>query len=197
MDDILVAGFDISCNSTGVCLINSKRTIIHAESINPYPLDSVERLNYIYDRFYTILTSYDIKVVGFERQLTQQRYSYSAGSILSLAEVLGVFKLALHKSEPYNHATIYAFKPQVLKQSLSGDAKADKDKMMESLGSRRLKHLQSNVVEYSVNDCADAYAAADAALKVVEGNFDKEYDLLRETENFPKIFDKKEGISIP
>lgn len=191
MGDIIVAGFDISCNSTGVCLINNKRTIIHAESINPYPLESIERLNYIYDRFYTVLTSYDIKVIGFERQVTQQRYSYSAGSILPLAEVLGVFKLALHKSEPYHHANIYSFKPQVLKQSLTGDAKADKDKMMESLGSRRLKHLQGNIVEHSVNDCADAYAAADAALKVLEGVFDKEYDIVRETKNF---LEKKEGI---
>ena len=145
MNDLIVLGADISCNSTGLCIINSKGNIVHAESINPYPLDGPHRLNYIYNRFYNIMTSYGVNVVGFEKQLQQQRFSYSAGSILQLAEVLGVFKLALFKSNLINTANIYAFKPQVLKISLSGDAKADKAKMMESLGARKLKHLQDNV----------------------------------------------------
>lgn len=193
MDDLLILGVDTSCNSTGICIINQKRSIVHAEAITPYPLSGIERLNYIYDRLYTVLTSYDISIIGLEKQVSQQRYNYNASNILDLAEVMGVFKLALHKSEIYNHASIYAFKAYILKQSLSGNAKADKDEMMASLGTRRLKHLQSNVAEGSVNDCADAYAAADAALKVYEGKFDKEYDVIREKKNFSKIFQNQEG----
>lgn len=176
----LILGVDLSCNSTGVCIINSKRNIIHAESINPYPLDGIFRLNYIYDRLLTILTSYDIKIIGYEKQLQQQRYSYSAGSILPLAEVQGIFKLSLVKSFPFlqKSLVIYSFKPQDLKISLSGDPKADKGKMIESLGVRRINHLKSNVVESSVNDCADAYAAADAALKVYNHSFDRDYDIV-------------------
>lgn len=180
-DEILILGLDPSCNSSGVCIINQNRTIIHTESINPYPLDSISRLNYIYERVLNVLNSYDIRVVGFEKQINQQRYNYSAGSILPLAEVLGVYKLALYKVSTVKPMDIYAFKSTVLKESLSGNSKADKDLMMESVGVRRLNHIKTNIIEYAVNDVADAYSAADAALKVYEGKFNLDYDTIFRT----------------
>lgn len=184
----LIAGFDLSCNSTGVCIINEKRSIVHAESINPYPLDGVQRLNYIYDRLLAVMNSYDIEYVGFEKQVQQQRYSYSAGSILTLAEVVGVFKLAMYKSGLYDTSSVYAFRPQVLKESLSGDPKADKEKMMESIGIRSLNHLKSNISAGSVNDCADAYAAADAVLRILKNDFKYDFDEI--------VSNKEESIKI-
>lgn len=179
LNNVVILGADLSCNSTGLCIINHKRSIIHAESINPYPLDGLVRLLYIYNRVANVLQSYNVTHIGYEKQVSQQRYNYSAGSILPLAEVQGVFKLAVAQYSLSNPTLeVYAFKPQDLKYSLSGDSKADKDKMMESLGSRRLSHLRSNVIESSVNDCADAYAAADAVLKVLANNFDKPYDIV-------------------
>lgn len=174
-ESILICGFDLSCNSSGVCIIDEKRNIVHAESINPYPLTGIARLNYIYDRLYTVLTSYDIKVIGFEKQLQQQRYNYNAGSILPLAEVLGAFKVALYKATLNKCLNVYAFKATVLKENLTGNSKADKDLMMESLGIRKLNHLKANIVDYAVNDCTDAFSAADAALKVYKGTFSLEY----------------------
>lgn len=177
--DTIIAGFDLSCDSTGVCIINHKRSIIHAESINPYPLNGIARLHYIYNRIFGVLVSYNVSVVGYEKQVSQQRYNYSAGSILPLAEVQGVFKLALAKySNMQENLAVYAFSPMALKYSLSGDSKADKEKMMESLGTQKLKHLKSHIIEGSVNDTADAFAAADAAIKVLNKNFEKDYDIM-------------------
>lgn len=163
-----------SLNSTGVCIINSKGNIIHVESFNPSPLTGYDRLAFNYDRYLTILNSYkNIRYIGFEKQLPQQRYNYNAKNILDLAENIGILKLAIQKLN--RSITVYEFLATEIKKNATGNSKAEKSDMEAVLGSRVINNIRSNIIEYSVNDVVDAYHAAKITIDAINGKFDVDY----------------------
>lgn len=168
MSNDLICGIDASLNSTGICIIDMRGKIVHCESINPYPLLSIQRINYIYERYVTLFNSFsDIRYIGFERQVPQQRYNYNAKYILEIAEGFGVLKLSMYQQSLHRDLDIYQFTAQELKLYATSNARATKEDMINSLPKRVLKSIESYVIPSAVDDIVDAYYAAKNTLHVL------------------------------
>lgn len=175
--EYLVVGIDPSLNSTGITILNQDNKIIHVEAIHPSPLDGRDRLAYIYKSYMRIFTTFNnIKVIAFERQIPQERFNYNAKYILSLAENIGVLKLAIQEAV-YNNPNIkvYHFSAPEIKKYATGNSKASKEDVMATIGARPMKTLSSSVVEWAVNDVCDAYYAAKMGGDVYEGTVQGEF----------------------
>lgn len=162
----LILGCDPSLNSSGLCILDYKGKIVHTESFNPSPLIGYDRLSYNYDRYNVLLNNFkNIKYIGFERQLPQQRYNYNAKNILDLAENIGILKLVIQKLN--RPITVYEFLATEIKKFATGNSKAEKSDMESVLGTRVINNIKSNTIEYSVNDVVDAYHAARITLDAI------------------------------
>lgn len=159
----LIAAFDLSLNSSGVCILDlDKGTPVHYESVSS-GLEGIERLSYNYSRYLNIFSTYrDIEYVAFEEQNTQMRYSYSAGSILKIAENVGVWELAFYHSLPYLRDTslVLGVPAQDIKKFATGNGKATKEEMIAAVNGNHIKSIRRDIPEHSVNDVADAYHLA-------------------------------------
>lgn len=145
---------------------------MHIESFNPAPLTGYERLSYIHDRYCLLLNNFKcIRYVGFEKQLSQQRYNFNAKYILSLAENIGILKLSL--CNVGRNINVYEFLPTEIKKNATGNSKADKPDMEKVLGVRVINNIKSNIIEGSVNDVVDAYHAAKITLDMLNGKFEE------------------------
>lgn len=151
-----------------------KGTPVHYESVSS-DLDNIERLNYNYNRYLNILSSYkDIRYIAFEAQNPQMRFSYSAGSIIPLAENVGAFKLAVYHSLPYytEIPTILSIPAQDIKKFATGNGKATKEEMMAVVNGNHMKSIRRDIPEHSVNDIADAYHLAKMVRDLVSNEKD-------------------------
>lgn len=151
-------GLDPSLNSYGVCIINDRGTVVHVECIVPQNAHTSDsRLHYIYNRLIAILEPFhkDIKVL-YEKQIPQMRWAANAGGILSLAENIGITKLALSKLSIESTGVT----PGDIKKFATNNAKATKEDMIAALPSRAKEHITYNIPEHSINDVADAYHMA-------------------------------------
>lgn len=159
----LIVAFDLSMNSSGICVMSlDKGTPLHYESVSS-DLEGIERLNYNYMRYLNILSTYrDIEYIAFEEQNPQMRFSYNAGSILSLAENVGVFKLSLYHSLPqYKILPIVLGIPaQDIKKFATENGKATKEEMIAAVNGNHIKSIRRDIPEHSVNDVCDAYHLA-------------------------------------
>lgn len=159
----LILSSDLSLNSSGIVVMDlEKGSPVHYESITS-DLDDIERLYYNYNRYLNLLTSYkDISVISFEAQNPHMRYSYSAGSIISLAENVGVWKLAVYHSLPYYTypPIILSIPAQDIKKYATDNGKATKEDMIASVNGNHIKSIRRDIPEHSVNDVADAYHLA-------------------------------------
>lgn len=159
----LILSGDLSLNSSGIVLMTvDKGNPIHYEAITS-DLDGIERLNYNYTRYLNIISNFkDIEYIVFEAQNQQMRFSYQAGSILSIAENVGVWKKAIHDGIPYlNTPPIVLTVPaQDIKTFATGNGKAEKDEMIAAVNGNHIKSIRKSIPEHSVNDVADAYHLA-------------------------------------
>lgn len=171
----LVAAFDLSLNSSGVCIIDlEKGTPVHYESISS-GLSGIERLNYNYSRYMTLFSTYrDISHVAFEEQNSQMRFSYSAGNILQLAENVGVWKLALyHSLISFDLPIVVLGIPaQDIKKFATNNGKATKEEMIAAVNGNHIKSIRRDIPEHSVNDVADAYHLAKMTRDIILNNKD-------------------------
>ena len=166
---LILAG-DLSLNSSGLVLMDlDKGTPIHYEAITS-GLDSLERLQYNYNRFLNLLESYrDIKIVAFEGQNKQMRFSYQAGSLISLAENVGVWKLSLQQNIS-NIDLILEVPAQDIKVFATGKGNAEKEDMIAAVNGNHIKSIRRDIPEHSVNDVADAYHLAKLVRDIVLHN---------------------------
>lgn len=164
----LIAAFDLSMNSSGVCVMSlDKGTPVHYESISS-DLEGIERLSYNYSRYCNILTSYgDIQYIAFEEQNPQMRFSYNAGSILSLAENVGIFKLAIAHSLMYRLPIVIGIPAQDIKKFATDNGKATKEEMIAAVNGNHIKSIRRDIPEHSVNDVCDAYHLAKMVRDIV------------------------------
>lgn len=166
----LISSFDLSMNSSGICIMDiEKGSPVHYESITS-DLDGIERINYNYTRYKNILSSFrDISVIAFEEQNPQMRFSYNAGSILSLAENVGIFKLAIYHSLPNlnEHPLILGIPAQDIKKFATDNGKATKEDMIAAVNGNHIKSIRRDIPEHSVNDVADAYHLAKMARDLI------------------------------
>ena len=171
----LIAAFDLSLNSSGVCLIDLiTGTPRHYESITS-DLQGIERLNYNYCRYLTLFLTYrDISVIAFEEQNQQMRFSYNAGSILPLAENVGVWKLALYNSLPnfIDPPKVIGIPAQDIKKFATNNGKATKEDMIAAVNGNHIKSIRREIPEHSVNDVADAYHLARMTRDILNTNKD-------------------------
>lgn len=159
----LIIACDLSLNSSGIVIMDiEKGSPVHYESISS-DLEGIERLNYNYSRYLNLLTSYkDICYIAFEEQNPQMRFSYSAGSILPLAENAGVFKLAVSHSLPsmYRLPLVLGVPAQDIKKFATNNGKATKEDMIAAVNGNHIKSIRKNIPEHSIDDVADAYHLA-------------------------------------
>lgn len=166
----LIVGIDPSLNSTGVVVLNQAGNPVKYETINPW-LEGMDRLNYNFQRYKALFTSYpDITCVAFERQVDAQRYNYNAKNILSLAENIGILKLAIHELKLTNKdITVLAFSPDQVKQFAVGKCRGiDKQTVIDSLPEKILKAIKQVIQDDAVNDVADAYYVARKAFEMMK-----------------------------
>lgn len=171
-----VLGFDLSLESSGVCIYKDGSPY-HYECVVPYPLKDIDRLQSNYLDYCRILTTYrGIKCIAFESQVNQMRYHRNAGSIISLAENIGVFKLAIAEVA-LTHSPdliVLGIPPGDIKSFATGNSKSDKEAMINAVNGHHIKYIKKNIPEYSVNDVADAYHIARMAHQLIETNsYDK------------------------
>lgn len=160
----VIIAFDPSLNSSGICVLPlDSDTPIAYECVCP-PVEDPIRLKYNYDRFRSILSTYtDIRYIAFERQITQMRYGNNSGSILSLAENIGILKLAILHTHLWGvkvSVPIIAVPPDDIKKYATGNRKATKEDMMAAVNGNHMKTIRRTIPEHSVNDVADAYHLA-------------------------------------
>jgi len=159
---LILAG-DLSLNSSGIVVMNlDKGTPVHYESVST-DREGMERLNYNYHRYLNILSTYrDISYIAFEAQNQQMRFSYSAGSLISLAENVGVWKLAIYQSivQLANPPLVLSIPAQDIKTFATGNGKATKEDMIAAVNGNHIKSIRRDISEHSVNDIADAYHLA-------------------------------------
>lgn len=159
---LIIAG-DLSLNSSGICIISiDKGTPVHYESITS-DLTGIERLNYNYNRYMNLFATYrDISVIAFEEQNKQMRFSYSAGSILTLAENVGAWKLSIYHSlcELYELPLIIGIPAQDIKKFATDNGNATKEDMIAAVNGHHIKAIRREIPEHSVNDVVDAYHLA-------------------------------------
>lgn len=172
----LIASFDLSLNSSGICIIETEKgNPVHYENISS-DLEGIERLYYNYTRYYTLFSTYrDISVIAFEEQNPQMRFSYSAGSILKLAENVGVWKLALYQSLGtfISEPIVLGIPAQDIKKYATGNGKATKEDMIAAVNGNHIKSIKRDIPEHAINDVSDAYHLARMARELVSEN--KEY----------------------
>lgn len=172
----LIIGFDLSLNSSGVCIYKDGSPY-HYECIVPHPLKDIDRLQSNYMDYCRIFSTYrDISVIAYESQVNQMRYHNNAGSILGLAENIGVFKLAIVQTALiYNpELMLLGIPPGDIKSFATGNSKSDKDAMIEAVNGRHIKKIRANIPEYSVNDVVDAYHIARMTHSLLEnGGYEK------------------------
>lgn len=159
----LILSADLSLNSSGIVIIDSEKgTPVHYESISS-DLDNIERLTYNYNRYINLLSTYrDISIISYEEQNQQMRFSYNAGSILNIAENVGVWKLAIYHSIPVFKSAplILGIPAQDIKKYATSNGKATKEEMMAAVNGNHMKSIRRDIPEHSVNDVADAYHLA-------------------------------------
>lgn len=159
---LILAG-DLSLNSSGICIMTTdKGTPVHYESISS-DLEGIERLNYNYSRYLNLLCTYrDIEYIAFEGQTPQMRYAYNAGSILPLAENVGVFKLAIYHSLSFflRPPVVLSIPAQDIKKFATDNGNAKKEDMIAAVSGTHIKTIRRKIPEHSVNDIADAYHLA-------------------------------------
>lgn len=132
------------------------------ENIVP-PVGGMSRLVYNYNRYVAIFNTYeDIACIAFEKQIPQMRYGGYAGSILPLAENIGVLKLAIMNSAiPRNpEMVVLGVPPGDIKSFATNNAKATKEDMIAAVNGHHIKSIKYAIPEHSVNDVADAYHLA-------------------------------------
>lgn len=164
MSDTIIA-FDPSLNSTGIAVFKGGKPHKY-ESVSAYPLTDLQRIYYNYQGFRRILSVYpDIQCIAFEKQIPQMRYHSNTGSILGLAENIGVLKLAIIDEVILKNpeVIVLAVPPQDIKIFATGNGKATKEEMMDAVNKNHMKSIRSVIPEWSVNDVADAYHLAQLA----------------------------------
>ena len=167
----VIIAFDPSLNSSGICVLPlDSDTPIAYECVCP-PVGDPLRLQYNYDRYRAILSTYtDIRYVAFEGQIKQMRYGNNSGSILSLAENIGILKLAILKTPKLRGTYIIptiVIPPDDIKKYATGNRKATKDDMMAAVNGNHMKTIRRTIPEHSVNDVADAYHLAKMTKHVI------------------------------
>lgn len=187
----LIISADLSLNSSGFCIIDKEKgSPVHYESITS-DKEGLERLNYNYHRYLNLLTTYrEIEYIAYEIQTSQMRFSYSAGSILPLAENMGVWKLAIYKSLSNftNPPLILGVPAQDIKIYATGNGGASKDDMINAVNGHHIKSMRRSVPEHSVNDCADAYHLAKYVRNLLsEDSYEKYIISDYRLKNFSKI----------
>lgn len=173
--DIIVA-IDPSLNSTGMCILPvGENTPIAYMTIRP-PVGDPHRLDYIYNYYKMVFDTYKqcIKYIAYESQMIQMRYGYQSGSILELAENIGVLKLSILRARfDFNSVSIVRVRPDIIKEFATGSKKATKEEMMDHVDQRHMKSIRSNIPESSVNDVSDAYHLARLVNQyIAEGTID-------------------------
>lgn len=178
-----IFSIDPSLNSTGICILSERGTVLHATAIL-HSLDDPRRLKFIYDTLKSLLLAYRPTHVVYERQIPQMRYNYSAGSMIPLAELAGILKLSiLEYLETHPETKVYRIPPEDIKRYATGNNKAEKSQMMESVPQRAMKRIRYLVTEDSVNDASDAYHAGKLIVDLLKSDNgsltvkDKEYSL--------------------
>lgn len=183
---MLYMGIDPSISSTGICIINDRGTIQHCQSLN-HTLDDPYRLAYIYDSLMSIYENYKPDYICYERQVPQMRFNTNASAIVPLAELAGILKLSFLHYRRYGYPhVICRYPPEDIKRFATGNSRASKEEMMDAVPESQMKKIKAFVPEWSVNDVADAYHAADLCRVLIKGSSQsinkplingKEYDL--------------------
>jgi Holliday junction resolvasome RuvABC endonuclease subunit len=153
----VIFSIDPSLESTGICVLNEYGNPILFQAIL-HSLGDPERLKYIYDTLTTLLRSYSPEIIVYERQVEAMRYNYAAGSMIPLAELAGVMKLAI--SEYPLWRSVWRFPADEIKLRVTGNRRALKESMMEAVSSTVMTKMKSYVVNNSLNDVTDAYHLA-------------------------------------
>ena len=157
-----ILGIDPSLNSSGLCIINENNTIRYMESINPLPLKDFDRLQYNYMQFKSILDCFsEVSIVGMEQPL--HHMAANAGTIMLLAESLGVLKLAIR--EVHRPLIVYGFPPCMVKQEATGSGNATKEEMLQVMTKTNIKKISRCISEEAQDDVVDAYYIARLASK--------------------------------
>lgn len=171
----LILSADLSLNSSGIVIMDlEKGSPVHYESITS-DIDDIERLNYNFNRYKNLLSSYrDIRVIVYEAQTKQMRYSYNAGSILSIAENVGVWKLAMYQSLSYYTTLplVLSIPAQDIKKYATGNGQATKEDMIAAVNGNHIKSIRRDIPEHSINDVADAYHLAKMTRDLILNNKD-------------------------
>lgn len=166
----LLLAADLSLNSSGICIIDiDKGNPVHYESISS-GLENIERLVYNYNRYMNLLSTYrDIVVIAYEEQNPHMRFSYNAGTILNIAENVGVWKLAIYNSLPgfTTSPKILGIPAQDIKKFATDNGQATKEAMMAAVNGHHMKSIRREIPEHSVNDVADAYHLAKMARDLI------------------------------
>lgn len=183
----LIISGDLSLNSSGIVIMDlEKGTPVHYEAITS-DLDGIERLNYNYHRYLNLFMNYrEIEYIAFEAQNKQMRFNYSAGSILPIAENVGVWKKAIYDSIPYleNPPLILTIPAQDIKIFATGNGKAEKEDMIAAVNGNHIKSIRRDIPEHSVNDVADAYHLAKMVRDIIINKKDYSKYLLKNYKNF-------------
>ena len=183
---MILAG-DLSLNSSGIVIMDiEKGTPVHYESISS-DLEGIERLSYNYNRYLNLISSYrDIRVISFEAQNPPMRFSYSAGSLLTLAENVGIFKLAIYNSIPSLKVPplILSIPAQDIKIFATQNGKATKEEMIAAVNGNHIKSIRRDIPEHSVNDVADAYHLAKMTRDLIVNEKDTSKYLVKNFKNF-------------
>ena len=171
----LIIAFDLSLNSSGICILSlDKDSPIHYENVTS-GVSGLERLHYNYNRYINLLKTYrDIQYIAYEAQTSQMRYAGSSGSILSLAENIGVWKLAVYNNLPYlsTSPVILGVPAQDIKKFATGNGKATKEEMIDAVNKIHLRSMRKEIPEHAINDCSDAYHLA----RMVKSMISKDVD---------------------
>lgn len=186
----LIASFDLSLNSSGVCILPvDKGTPVHYENISSN-LSGIERLEYNYNRYMNIFSTYrDIGYISYEGQNAQMRFSYHAGSLLALAENVGVFKLAIYHSlsKFIVPPLLLEIPAQDIKKYATGNGAATKEEMIAAVNGTHIKSIRRDIPEHSVNDICDAYHLAKMTKDIIVNNKDLGSYLMKDYRIFEKV----------
>ena len=128
----------------------------------------------------------DIDIIAFEEQNKQMRFSYNAGSILPLAENVGVWKISLYHSLNMlsNPPIILGIPAQDIKKFATDNGKATKEDMIAAVNGNHMKSIRREIPEHSVNDVADAYHLAKMARDLIYNDRDYTSYLLKNYKTF-------------
>lgn len=180
-----ILGIDPSLNSTGLCLINERGTVLDCKALC-HSLEDPERLYYLYESMKDYFISYRPDYISYERQVPQMRYNYTASSIVPLAELAGIMKLSILEYCRINpSAVILRYPPEDIKHFATGNGKATKEQMMDAVPIKSMSKIKYFIPGDSVNDVSDAYHIANMVRELLlsEENsvnklvkFGKEYD---------------------